>query len=116
MLVADGNGIPIGFHLDSASPAEVKLAASTLQTVRVRTRNGQVKTRPHQLLADRAYDSRAFRARLRKRGIKVCIPPRRRPKTGAKSAAGRSLPTAKLTSNASRLSAALPGWATIGGC
>ena len=84
MLVADGNGIPIGFHLDSASPAEVKLAASTLQTVRVRSRNGQVKTRPQQLLADRAYDSRAFRASLRKRGIKVCIPPRRRPKNWRK--------------------------------
>lgn len=84
MLVADGNGIPIGFRLDSASPAEVKLATPTLQTVRVRSRNGQVKTRPQQLLADRAYDSRAFRASLRKRGIKVCIPPRRRPKNWRK--------------------------------
>jgi transposase len=84
MLVADGNGVPIGFRLDSARPAEVKLAAPTLQTVRVRSRNGQVKTRPHQLLADRAYDSRAFRTSLRKRGIKVCIPPRRRPKNWRK--------------------------------
>jgi transposase len=84
MLVVDGNGVPIGFHLDSAAPAEVKLAEQTLQSVRVRSRNGQLKTRPRQLSADRAYDSGTFRASLRKRGIKVCIPPRRRPKTWRK--------------------------------
>jgi len=84
MLVADGNGLPIGFHLDSASPAEVKLAGQTLATVRVKSRNGQAKTRPRQLVADRAYDSRAFRQSLRKRGIKACIPPRRRPKNWCK--------------------------------
>lgn len=84
MLVADGNGLPIGLHLDSANPAEVKLAEQTLQTVRVRSRKGQIKTRPRQLVADRAYDSHAFRVSLRRRGIKVCIPPRRRPKNWRK--------------------------------
>jgi transposase len=38
----------------------------------------------HQLVADRAYDSRVFRQSLRRRGIKVCIPPRRRPKNWKK--------------------------------
>ena len=84
MLVVDGNGIPIGFHLDSAAPAEVKLADRTLQTVCVRSRRGQFKTRPLLLAADRAYDSHAFRKSLRKRGIKVCIPTRRRPKSWRK--------------------------------
>ena len=84
MLVTDGNGIPIGFHLDSAAPAEVKLADQTLETVRVKSRKGQSKTRPHLLVADRAYDSHAFRKSLRQRGIKVCIPPRRRPKNWRK--------------------------------
>ena len=79
MLVADGNGLPLGFHLDSASPAEVKLAAHALQSVRVRSRTGQTKTRPRLLVADRDYDSRDFRLSLRKRGVKVCIPTRRRP-------------------------------------
>ena len=79
MLVVDGNGIPIGFHLDSAAPAEVKLAEQTLKSVRVKSYKGQVKTRPHLLCADRAYDSRAFRKTLRKRGVKVCVPTRRRP-------------------------------------
>jgi transposase len=80
MLVTEGNGLPIGFHLESASPAEVKLAHQTLETVRVRTRKKQFRTRPQLLVADRAYDSRTFRKSLRKRGIRVCIPPRRRPK------------------------------------
>jgi transposase len=84
MLVTDGNGVPIGFHLDSASPAEVKLAEQTLQTVRVKSRNGQSKTRPRQVVADRAYDSHAFRVSLKKRGIKACIPPRRRPQNWRK--------------------------------
>lgn len=84
MLVADAYGTPIGFLLDSASPAEVKLAPATLATVRVQSRKGQLKTRPHQLVADRAYDSQAFRESLRKRGIKACIPSRRRPKNWRK--------------------------------
>jgi hypothetical protein len=61
MLVTDGNGLPIGFHLDSASPAEVKLTELTLQSVRVQSRKGQIKRRPRKLVADRAYDSCAFR-------------------------------------------------------
>ena len=79
MLVTDAHGTPIGFLLDSASPAEVRLAPGVLATVRVKSRKGQSKTRPRQLVADRAYDSHAFRESLRKRGIKACIPTRRRP-------------------------------------
>jgi transposase len=96
MLVVEGNGVPIGFHLDSASPAEVKLADQTLQSVRVRSRTGQHKTRPRLLAADRAYDSHSFRVSLRKRGIKACIPPRRRPKTWRKKR-GRPLTADKET-------------------
>ena len=46
MLVVDGNGIPIGFHLDSASSAEVKLADQTLATVRVKSRKGTNQNPP----------------------------------------------------------------------
>lgn len=84
MLVADGNGVPIGFHLESASPAEVKLAQTALQTISIKSNKGQIKTRPQQIVADRAYDSRAFRETLRKRGIKACIPTRRRPRNWRK--------------------------------
>jgi transposase len=33
------------------------------------------------LVADRGYDSSAFRQALRRRGIRMCIPPKRRPAT-----------------------------------
>lgn len=75
MLVTDGNGIPIGFLLDSAQVHEVRLAPETLNTLKIRN-----KTRPKKLVADRGYDSRRFRAYLRARGIAYCIPPKRRPK------------------------------------
>ena len=74
MLVADGNGLPIGFHLASASPHEVKLAVPALKTVRVPRRGkGRPKQRPEELVADKAYDSKGFRAWLRSQKIKPTI-------------------------------------------
>jgi transposase len=46
MLVVDGNGLPVGFHLDSANVAEVKLAEQTLDTSRVSRARGRPKRRP----------------------------------------------------------------------
>ena len=80
MLVIDGNGLPLGFHLDSANRAEVRLAEQTLDTIRVAQPRGRPKQRPRKLVADRGYDSSAFRRVLRGRGIRMCIPPKRRPK------------------------------------
>ena len=80
MLVVDGNGLPLGFHLDSAARAEVRLAALTLDTINVTRPRGRPKQRPQKLVADRGYDSAAFRKALRRRGIRMCIPPKRRPK------------------------------------
>jgi transposase len=79
MLVVDGNGLPLGFHLDSANRAEVRLAEQTLDTIRVARPCGRPKQRPEKLVADRGYDSRVFRRMLRGRGIRMCIPPKRRP-------------------------------------
>jgi transposase len=79
MLVVDGSGLPLGFHLDSANKAEVTLAEQTLDTIRVARPRGRPKRRPQKLVADRGYDSHAFRAVLRRRGIGMCIPPKRRP-------------------------------------
>ena len=89
MLVVDGNGLPLGFHLDSAARAEVRLAQQTLDTIRVARPCGRPKQRPANLVADRGYDRRAFRLALRRRGIRMCIPPRRRP---AKCKAKRGRP------------------------
>jgi transposase len=81
MLVVDGTGLPLGFHLDGANRAEVKLAEQTLDTIRVSRPRGRPKQHPQKLVADRRYDSSAFRRALRGRGIRMCIPPKRRPKT-----------------------------------
>src|SRR5690348_2032011 len=79
MLVIDGNGLPLGFHLDSANTAEVRLAEATLDTIAVPRSRGHPRQRPEKLVADRAYDSTALRAALRRRGMGMCIPPKRRP-------------------------------------
>ena len=74
MVVADGNGLPIGLTLASARPHEVKLAISTLETVRVPRWRGRPRRRPRELVADMVYDSREFRQWLRGKGIKPTIP------------------------------------------
>ena len=79
MLVVDGQGIPPGLHLASAQQAEVALAEQTLDAVRVPRARGRPRQRPERLVADRGYDSAAFRRLLRRRGIKMCIPAKRRP-------------------------------------
>jgi transposase len=81
MLVVDGNGLPLGFHLDSAGRAEVRLAQQTLDTIRVAQPIGRARQRPEKLVADRGYDSSVLRRALRCRGIRMCIPPKRRPAT-----------------------------------
>ena len=90
MLVVDGNGLPLGFHLASATTAEVRLAEQTLDTVHVPRPRGRPKQRPEKLVADRGYDSSDFRRALRRRGIRMCIPPKRRPKSW-KAKRGRPL-------------------------
>ena len=78
MVVTEGTGLPVGLHLDSAQKAEVHLAQTTLETVKVRTLTGQFRTRPRHLVADKGYDSRSFHRYLRGRGIAHTIPPIRR--------------------------------------
>src|SRR5262245_50422400 len=79
ILVVNDPGLPLGFHLESTTVAEVKLAAQTLDAISVSRARGRPKRRPEKLVADRGYDSSAFRATLRRRGIRMCIPPKRRP-------------------------------------
>ena len=78
MVVVDGEGVPLGNHLGSASPAEVKLAETTLATIRVpdRCRRCRPRQKPQRLIGDRAYDSDPLRAQLKKRGIELIVPHR----------------------------------------
>ena len=74
MAVVDGKGVPLGLLVESANPAEIKLAEATLARIRVARPHHRPRTRPEELVADKGYDSKPFRQSLRKRGIKPCIP------------------------------------------
>ena len=78
MVVVDGQGIPLGNLLDSASPAEVTLLEPTLDTIAV-PRNGPGRPRksPERVIYDKACDSDALRQRLTKRGMELICPHRR---------------------------------------
>jgi transposase len=71
MVVASGEGVPLGIHLDSAAPAEVKLIGHALDNIQVGDRV------PVRLIADRGYDSHRFRSDMAERGIEVIVPNRR---------------------------------------
>jgi len=78
MVVVDGQGIPLGVHLDSASPAEVTLVAPTLKTIAVpRAGPGRPRQNPDRLIADRGYDSDPLRQRLARQGIDLIVPHRK---------------------------------------
>jgi hypothetical protein len=70
----------LGIPSRGANRAEVRLAEQTVDTIRVARPRGRPNQWPEQLVADRGYDWSAFRRVLRGRGIRLCIPPKRRPK------------------------------------
>ena len=76
MVVADGQGVPLGDQLHSASPAEVRLAETKLAAIRVgrRHRAGRPRQKPLRVITDKAYDSDPLRDRLRRRGIELSCP------------------------------------------
>ena len=78
MVVVDGQGVPLGKQLYSASPNEVRLAEETLAAIRVTRRHhgGRPRQKPQRVIADRAYDSDPLRERLAARGIELVVPHR----------------------------------------
>ena len=74
MVLADGEGVPLGVRLESASPSEVTLAEATLAEVRPK---GRPRQKPERVIADRGYDSDPLRERLKKRGIELIAPYRK---------------------------------------
>jgi len=76
MVVVDGRGLPLGNYLHSASPAEVRLAETTLAAIRVGRRHhpGRPRQKPMRVIADKAYDSDPLRKRMRQRGIELICP------------------------------------------
>ena len=75
MVVVDGQGLPLGIHVASASPSEVTLVETTLKTIQVpRARGGRPRQQLDRLIADRGYDSDPLRTRLARRGITLIVP------------------------------------------
>jgi transposase len=78
MVVVDGEGVPLGKQLYSASPHEARLAEETLASIRVSRRHsgGRPRQKARRVIADRAYDSDPLRERLATRGIELIAPHR----------------------------------------
>ena len=75
MVVVDGQGIPLGAHLDSASPHEMTLLEPTIERIAVpRKGRGRPRKNPKRIVADKGYDSDPLRERLAKRGIDLICP------------------------------------------
>ena len=70
LVVVDGQGVPLGKHLASASPHESTLIEATLD-------HSFAPHRVQRLIYDRAADSEALRQRLADRGIDLIAPHRR---------------------------------------
>ena len=79
MVVVDGAGVPLGDHLHSAFPSQVRLAEVTLAHIRVgrRHRPGRPRQKPARVIADRGYDSDPLRKQLARRGIELIAPHRK---------------------------------------
>jgi transposase len=79
MVLADGQGTPLGVCVEKASPSEVTLLERTLDNGRVMRRRGHRRRgyRPQRLIADRGYESNRVRALLVKHDIAPIIPKRR---------------------------------------
>ena len=78
MVVADGQGVPLGVELASASPHEVTLIEPLLAQISVpRNGAGRPRSRFPRLIYDRAADSDPLRDRLAKRGIDLICPHRK---------------------------------------
>jgi transposase len=59
MAVVDGRGVPLEDYFHSASPAEVRLAETTLAAIRLGRRHhpGRPRPKPMRVIPDEAYDS-----------------------------------------------------------
>lgn len=67
MLMVDGEGVPIGYTLDSAQVSELVLAPTLLD-------RRLTKQTPDRLVADMGYDSNPFRAQCVERGMEPIVP------------------------------------------
>jgi transposase len=73
-LVCDGGGLPLTAVVTAANVADTTMFQAVLDDVPpIRAPSGRRRTRPGKVHADKAYDSGANRAYLRRRGIRPRI-------------------------------------------
>jgi transposase len=73
-LVCDGSGLPLTAAVTAANVSDTSMFQAVVDDVPpVRAPTGRRRTRPDAAHADKAYDSRADRAYLRRRGIRARI-------------------------------------------
>jgi IS5 family transposase len=69
-VVVDRQGIPLAVTLSAANVHDSRMMLETVDAIApVRGKRGRPRKRPAKLHADKAYDSRALRGELRRRGI-----------------------------------------------
>ena len=97
MAIADGHGLPLAICAESASPAEVKLVAQTLE-------QRFIAEVPEKIVGDKAYDSDALdRQVLEQFGAEMIAPHRRGRRPERKTQDGRPLRRFKRRWKAERL-------------
>jgi transposase len=76
--VVDGQGIPLGSTITSASPHKITLVDAVMAEIKVtRDGPGRPRTRPKRMIADRAHDSDELRDKFKKRQIELICPHRK---------------------------------------
>ncbi|MEU3529320.1 IS5 family transposase [Streptomyces sp. NPDC038707] len=74
-LASDDRARPLALRVTAGQAGDAPAFEAVLARIRVpRSGPGRPRTRPHIVLADRAYSSRAIRSYLRRRGIRAVIP------------------------------------------
>ena len=75
MVVVDGQAVPIGADLDSASASEIKLLEATIEKIAVpRKGGGRPWQNPVRIIVDKGYDSDPLRQRQLKGDIGLICP------------------------------------------
>lgn len=75
--MTDGSGLPLAAALSAGQRHESLYAEPVLAAVRIRGRQGRVRTRPQAVAGDKGYSYARVRRYLRRRKIKAVIPTRK---------------------------------------
>jgi transposase len=75
-LATDGQGLPLAAEVSAGQRHESLYAEPVLEAVRIRRRNGRVRTRPQAVAGDKGYSYARVRRYLRRRKIRAVIPTR----------------------------------------